>query len=246
MGIGPQFVSPPFAPRRRFFVSVDLGQSNDRSACGVLDRSIVDGGPDPVSFGRLEVVHFDLRHLQRFDLGTPYPRIVSALGDLLDSLALRFPDVDVELVFDRTGVGRAVGDLLWALPQFRSPRVSGSGRVRLVPVSVHGGDNVTTKVDGLGVPKRDLISAAVVLFQAGLLRMAASIPERDALVLELVNFRSRISAGGTDTYGNDPKRAKNDDLVTVVSVAAWGAQRDRRKRGYLPRTGPLPGMPILG
>jgi hypothetical protein len=240
--IGPQFVSPPEFPRVKFFVSLDLGQSNDSAALGVLQRTVSAGDTCPVLFARPELVHFDLRHLQRFPLGTRYPDIVAGVADLLDSLALRFVGVGVELVFDNTGVGRAVGDLLRVLPVFRRVRGPGDGFCRLLPVNVHGGDAVTHRAasDIVGVPKRDLIAAAVVLFQCGRLRIAERIPERETLVRELVNFRRRVSAAGGDSYGNDGKLAKHDDCVTVVALSAWAAQRDRRPGGYVGGSLPLP------
>lgn len=240
--IGPQFVSPPEFPRVKFFVSLDLGQSNDSAALGVLQRTVSAGDACPVLFARPELVHFDLRHLQRFPLGTRYPDVVSGVRDLLDSLALKFPANDVECVFDNTGVGRAVGDLLRELRIFRRARVPGAGGCRLVPVNIHSGENVTRRAasDVVGVPKRDLVAAAVVLFQCGRLRIAERIPERETLVRELVNFRRRVSAAGGDSYGNDGKLAKHDDCVTVVALSAWAAQRDRRPGGYVGGSLPLP------
>ncbi len=51
---------------------------------------------------------YHVRHIQRFELGTPYDAIVEQVGELMSTPALRN---DAVLVFDRTGVGGAVADL---------------------------------------------------------------------------------------------------------------------------------------
>ena len=225
----------------KFFVTLDFGQSNDRFAVGVLERRLSEGERDRVTFARAELVRFDLRHLERFPVGCSYVVMVARVGELLESLAVRFPGVDVDVIYDRTGVGVAVGDLLRDSEFFRRQALLPRSFFRLVGVTLHGGSNVLFKPEGgVSVPKRDLISAAVVLLQRGLLRVAAQIPEREALISELVNFKAFISASGHDSYGNDGKRSKNDDCVTVVALAAWAAQRDRRPGAYLGAPAALP------
>jgi len=223
----------------KIFLSLDLGQSNDRAALGILFRTVRQLPDfDPVGFCYPERARFDLRQLIRFQSGTSYPDVVSRVFEVLEKLSVQFPAHDVELLFDRTGVGRAVGDLLRACPLWRRPARSGAGNYRLVPVTVTGGDNLGVKDGGLTVPKRDLVAATVVLFQSVQLSIAERLPEREVLISELVNFRQRTSAAGFDSYGNDGKLSKHDDCVTVLSLAAWGAQRDRKKCGYVSQ--PLP------
>ena len=235
-------VHEPFcAPRVKVFCSLDCGQSNDRSAMGILFRTISRGAFDSVGFRHLQNTRFDFRQLIRWPVGTTYPDVVSRVADVMEKLGVLFPNYDVELLFDRTGVGRAVGDLLRArlLPR---RRLGGAGGFRLVPVTISGGDVVHSRPDGLSVPKRDLIAATVVLFQSSQLAIADRLEEREILIRELVNFRVRVTAAGSDSYGNDGKLAKHDDCVTVLSLAAWGAQRDRRPGGYVGGTQPLPNI----
>jgi hypothetical protein len=231
-----------YPPQIRFYVGLDLGQSGDPCALAVLQRTISRGAFDAAAFAPREVVRFEVRFLERWRLGTPYPEVVARVGEVLENLCQRFLTADVELLFDRTGVGRAVGDLLFALPVFRRQRGAGCGAVRLEPVTLTHGQAVTVSPggEGVGLPKRDLVSAAVVLFQSGLLLIAEALPDRSVLVNELVNFRVKVSAAGSDTYGNDGKNAKHDDYVTAVALPAWAAQRGRRPGGYLMGGGPLP------
>ncbi len=70
-------------------IGADLGQAQDPTAIAVAEVH------PPEIHGR---------HLERLPLGTPYPKVVERIGDLVDKL----PGAD--LVVDATGVGRAVLD----------------------------------------------------------------------------------------------------------------------------------------
>lgn len=50
------------------------------------------------------------------------------------------------------------------------------------------------------VPKRDLVSAAQVALQNGILKIGRSLKHADTLVRELLAFRAKISDSGHDTY----------------------------------------------
>lgn len=81
-----------------------------------------------------------LRHLERFPLGTPYPQIVERVRSMLATPPLF--DRRVALVADQTGVGQGVVDML--VQAGLSP----------IPISIHGGDNVSLQHPGYRVPKR--------------------------------------------------------------------------------------------
>jgi hypothetical protein len=124
----------------------------------------------------------------------------------------------IDLSFDVTGVGVAVADLL------RSQRWP--NRCHLTGISIHGGD-VSRAANGKSyVPKRDLVSSLVVLFQSGELKIAAGLADQDVLLSELLNFRGRLSNSGHDTYGNSAE-VKNDDMVSACAFAAYRASLGR-------------------
>ena len=53
------------------------------------------------------------------------------------------------------------------------------------------------------------------------------MPEKDALIRELLGFQMKISASGHDTY--DAKRESiHDDLVIAVALAAWYAEQGNK------------------
>jgi hypothetical protein len=226
----------------RIFGGLDLGQVNDRSALVLLVRTVTHSAA--IAFPQAErpvSVAYDLRFVERWPLGTGYPSVVSRVAAVYDGLARQFPGVRMELAFDCTGVGRAVGDLLrgvtWPRGLSSAQSEPGVPLVSVVPISIHGGDASREANSRLYVPKRDLIASLVVLFQSGSLRIAAGVKEQDVLLNELVNFRGRMTAGGHDTYANaaGTHGAANDDLVSACAFAAFRASLSRPAA----RNGPL-------
>ena len=72
---------------------------------------------------------------------------------------------------------------------------------RLVPVTITGGDRESCDAGTWRVPKRDLITGLLVLFQRGKIDICGHLPESETLVKELANIRIKVSLGGHDTYG---------------------------------------------
>ena len=219
-----------------FIVGLDLGQSQDYTAIAVVERVLpplrkplipyqpvtyygagetynLSGAPRTgvvaVSLPPVDTrpASYHVRHLERPPLGTKYPTIVVRVKILLASapLTLRTP-----LVIDRTGVGRPVTDLF-----------EGQG-LRPYAITITGGDEVIK--DGAHhtkVPKRELISTLVAVFQTERLKIAAGLTEGPALVNELTNFKVKVNlATGHDSY-EAWRESVHDDLVLAVAMAVW-------------------------
>jgi len=184
----------------KYFFGLDLGQSQDYTACAILERIPGTGGAQARYHGV---------HLERLALGTPYPAVVAHVAGLLATPELRGRTA---LVVDATGVGRPVVDMLR------------QAKLAPVAVTITGGD--TTSHDGSGhrVPKRDLVSVVQVLLQSERLKFAEALPAVPALVQELLAFRVKITAAAHDTYGAWREGA-HDDLVLATAVAAWYGER---------------------
>src|SRR5262245_29207214 len=116
---------PKFLPRRapRYVLGVDLGQSSDPTAVCALEhvRGVIDRNSDfdrHIGLERIPqepVERFDVRHLERLALGTPYPQVVEHIKATLARAPIcgNGPNVEpARLVVDDTGVGRPVSDLL--------------------------------------------------------------------------------------------------------------------------------------
>jgi hypothetical protein len=186
--------------RAPYVLGLDLGQAQDPTALAVLERAPGAAAADPV-------FHL-VRHLYRWPLWTPYPRIVTDVRGLLDRPPLQ--RASAALVVDATGVGAAVVDL------FQHRRLG----VRLVPVTITSGAEAHEATEGWRVPKRDLVGVVQVLLQHRRLRIAQALAEAETLLTEMEGFRVQISAAGRDTYGAGPE-GTHDDLVLAVALACW-------------------------
>lgn len=182
-----------------FFVGLDLGQAVDYSALVIVERH-----PEwPPAY--------DVRHIHRWPLGTPYGDVVADVGALMGEPAMAAGST---LIVDSTGVGRPVVD------EFR--------RACLVPVSITitAGSSVTPEPDGTGfrTPKRDLIATIAVLLEGRRLRIASGLALAGLLVSELGTFRRRVSPAGNDLYASW-RESEHDDLVLATALAVWFGER---------------------
>jgi hypothetical protein len=192
-----------------YFIGLDLGQSQDYTAIAVIEKErLLTGERDAGTREWKTETRWNLRHMDRPSLGTPYPAIV----DRVKGLIARSPLMgNSELVVDATGVGAPVVDLL-KRSQIGAP-------VRAVTIT--GGDAVNYSDGRYRVPKRDLVSNLAVLFQGKHLRIADGIPFADVLVQELLNFRAKINVRtGNDSY-EAWREGVHDDLVLAVALACW-------------------------
>src|SRR3989442_4443700 len=70
--------------RARIFVGLDLGQSQDPSALSIVERAeVFPGEMDWVTYERRRPLRFRVLYLERMLLGTPYPRVVERVRQVL-------------------------------------------------------------------------------------------------------------------------------------------------------------------
>jgi hypothetical protein len=186
-----------------FAAGLDLGQSQDHTGLVIVERLEEEGG-----------ARYDVRHLERFKLGTGYPTIVAVVTDLLkqEPLSEKAP-----LIVDGTGVGRAVVEML------------GRPRGGLVPVTITGGEATVFEKGYWHVPKRELVGVVQSLLQTRKLKFAEGLPLVSTLVKELLGFQIKISAAAHDTYGNW-RDGEHDDLVLGLALCLWYQARAPRFR----------------
>ena len=206
-----------------FTVGLDLGQGQDYSALVVVERVLVlPAGVTVGDFYRKPHAHptlseqLHVRHLRRWELGTPYPSIVADVVKLMHAPSMD----DGMLLIDGTGVGRAVRDMFreaWSADRF--------GVTYPIAVTVTGGH----ARNGWHVPKSDLMAAIQVPLQQGRLKVAPRLALGDVLERELVGFRQKISVTGRDTY-DIPRRdgEGHGDLASALSLALFQPNTYRR------------------
>ncbi len=216
----------------RHLIGVDLGQQRDYTAISITERVLLPSGEhseEPYNDWLAQRVRwrtveeakpeYRVRHLERPKLGTPYTEVVDRVVELVMELGGR-PVVAV----DATGVGLPVMDMLWKTLR---KRIEGTNvYVDRCAVTITGGDSVTRNPDGgLRVPKRDLISATLVLLQNGQLKIADALLLKDTLVKELLNFRVKINISTAHDSYEAWREGDHDDLVLSVALACWAGER---------------------
>lgn len=209
-----------------FSIGLDLGQAQDFSALAVVEHALLlprgytasryfdkdDRGmqvpwarPDtPPMIRELRVVH-----LQRWALGTPYHEIVADVCKLVRSRELN----GSRFYFDRSGVGRAVGDLLW-----QSYYDGFMGETMPQGKTIHGGERSGPG----GTSKKDLISALEVPVQQGLFKIPSNLPLADVLERELTSFKLKLAPKtGREKFEIERRTGEgHGDLVIAVALAA--------------------------
>jgi hypothetical protein len=182
----------------RFFIGVDLGQSSDPTAIAMVRR-----------VGEEKGAVFQVGHLERVALHTPYPAIVSRVRHLMSHPICAG---NIDLTVDATGVGRPVCDLF------------AQAGIDFVGVVITGGQEETSPSASVAhVPKLTLVSHLQALLHEGRLLIQKNLPEAPILVGELQNFRVRYSDSGYMTF--NAREGKHDDLVLALAIAVWRAMR---------------------
>jgi hypothetical protein len=154
-------------------------------------------------------IEYHVRHLERYELGTPYTEIV---GDMVELLSDPTFAGKTSLVVDGTGVGVPV------IEMFRDAGLSP------LPIWITSGESASKKGRIIRVPKHDLVSVLQVLFQSRRLKVSRALDLGAVLVDELMNFRVKITTSAKDTYGAW-REGTHDDLVLALSLACWTGER---------------------
>lgn len=227
-----------------FSVGLDLGQARDFSALAVVERvrvlpagvsrgawsDAVDAAEHARAVGdrhrawmleqRIPVLTEEarVRHLARWQIGTPYPVVVDDVVELMASEALARDGV---LFIDGTGVGVAVRDLF--TDAHRSGRLRGA--YPPVAVTITSGEHAS----GWNASKVDLIGAVQAPLQAGTLKVAAGLALGEVLERELTNFRLKLTASGRSTFEVARREGEgHGDLVMALGLALVHGNTARR------------------
>jgi hypothetical protein len=197
----------------RYFMGVDLGQSNDHTAIAVLRRVQYFRTDDASVREPRWVEHkpsiYQLGYLERVPLRTTYPAIVAHVQRLLRQPMFAG---QIDLCIDQTGVGAPIADL------FKSAGVAFAG------VMITGGDSESSEGNVYKVPKMTLVSRLQALLHEGRLQIQSELPEAAELVRELQDFRIHFTESGHMTFG--AREGKHDDLVLALAMAAWRSTKN--------------------
>ena len=203
-------------------LGLDLGQSRDYSALVATER--VHRFADPPS-DRVEDV-FMVRHTQRWRLGTPYTAVIEDVAELM-----RRPQMDGSLlVFDRTGVGGAVADLV--MKMWREGRMWRGGEA---PYGAAGytplGLTLTAGFAAEGAAegslekttahKGDVIQRMTMLLNSGRLILPPGLPGGEQLERELRAYTIKQNARTGHVYTEAKRESDHDDMVIALALSVF-------------------------
>jgi hypothetical protein len=179
-------------------IGLDIGQKRDPTALCVAET-------DPRLIEGKEVVHFQIRHLERLPLGTAYPQVAARVGEVTRQVHRRSGSTP-RLYVDATGVGQPVVDLLR------------EGGVQPVACYFTHGDRCREKNgQEVTIGKAHLVSSLQALLQTGRLHLPQT-SEATVLADELTTYEIRVDENANDRYGAF-KVGTHDDLVTALGLA---------------------------
>ena len=219
-------------------VGVELGARMEITALSVTERVYVPTGElfNKVAYDarhRRErlvasekvVPEYHVRHLQRLGAPVRYKGVAKRVGELVKTVG------ECLLVIDITRTGWPT---LALIKEVVDGVLEGTKKhIKICPVTVSGlAGGVSHSVDaGYIVPRRDLVSATLLAFESGQLKIASGLDLAGTLTSEFTNFKPR----------EDPKDdlegwrlANNDDLVLSVAMSVWAAGRFLRKIDSMP------------
>jgi hypothetical protein len=239
----------------RYVISADFGQSFDYTAVAVTERrlmpvgeryqhSYIEGaslsyrGHKAYEVRQNVEQHYDLVRLDRVPLRTSYTVVAQGLVKLLREFYRAHVEADdyngqavtVGLAIDEGGVGKAVRDIL--VKEIGEGIEKGRPHVRFLPVTVHGGAATTTGKGWVHVPKRDLISAGLVCYQNGRLRVG-QLRYRDVLEGELTTYRLKQNIATGHAAFEPLRSGQHDDLLFAVCLGVWAWEQATPKKKHI-------------
>lgn len=193
----------PATTRLHYYIGLDLGKFRDHTAIAILEHRIASiGQRDPRTYDWITETTFDVRHLERIPLRTPYDEVVRRLAQLHEREPLQGHST---LVVDATGPGAPVVD------QIRKARLAAN----LIAVTITAGEHAGYTHGVNSVPKAQLISNLQIQFQNRRLRISNELAEARTLRKELLDMRASSPHHG--------------DLAMALGLAAWQQSKGERK-----------------
>jgi hypothetical protein len=179
-------------------MGLDLGQSADFTALAIGEKAEAEGQPS----------RYDFDFLHRWPLKTEYVAIVNDLAKIAKQVS------EPMLVVDETGVGRPIVE-----------QIRRHVPVATWPVTITGGTRATRQEDGSWhVPKKALVTNAVVLMESNRLKIAPTLSEARVLVKELQNFRVKVTVSANEVF-EAWREGMHDDLVLALCLACWAGEK---------------------
>ncbi|MEJ7873583.1 MAG: hypothetical protein WKF67_15100 [Rubrobacteraceae bacterium] len=222
-------------------VGVELGARMENTALSVTERAHVPTGElfnatrydHRAGRQRLEsrekvTIEYRVRHLERRSPPVRYKGVAERVAELVGVVG------DCVVAMDLTRTGRPVHSLI--MKAIHEATKDAGVSVKHCPLTVTGEFGAVSHSPDVGwlVPRRDLVSSALLLFEQEQLKIAEGLDLARTLTREFEAFRPKAPKEELEGW----RLAPNDDLVLAVAMSVWAAERFLRKEDSVP-TGAL-------
>jgi hypothetical protein len=165
-------------------------------------------------------VEYRVRHLERRSPPVRYKGVAERVAEIVGTVG------ECVVAMDLTRTGRPVHALT-----MRAVRETGV-RVTRCPVTVTGEFGAVSHSPDVGwmVPRRDLVSSALLLFEQEQLKIAEGLDLAGTLTAEFADFKPRAPKDELEGW----RLGRNDDLVLAVAMSVWAAERFLGKEESVP------------
>jgi hypothetical protein len=217
-------------------VGVELGARMENTAISVTERAHVPTGErfNAMQYDhragrqRLEsrekvTIEYRVRHLERRIPPVRYKGVAERVAELVGVVG------DCVVAMDLTRTGRPVHSLIMkAIHEATKDAVS----VKHCPLTVTGEFGAVSHSPDVGwlVPRRDLVSSALLLFEQEQLKIAEGLDLAATLSGEFESFTPKAPKEELEGW----RLGRNDDLVLAVALSVWAAERFLRKEESVP------------
>jgi len=196
-------------------VGVDLGQTVDRAAISIIERSErLQVAPNVPGQYRPEndktISHYRLMHLEEAPQGTPYPVIVRRIKTIMEIPELMGRAI---LVIDYTGVGHPVYDMM--IEAALSP----------IKITTTKGYKINEEDKGYSVPKQDIVTVLQVLLQTGRFEYTKKLKLAERFEEQMREFRIKMDKRTAHVRYENLTDDIHDDTVISVALPVWYAER---------------------
>jgi hypothetical protein len=226
-------------------VGVELGARMENTAISITERVYVPTGERFIAsyhdhgHGRERLrarekvaLEYRVRHLERRSPPVRYKEVAERVAELVGAVG------ECVVAMDLTRTGRPVHTLIMGTVH-EATKDTRPG-VSQCPITVTGEYGAVSHSPDVGwlVPRRDLVSSALLLFEQEQLKIAEGLDLAQTLTQEFMDFKPKAPKEELEGW----RLAKNDDLVLAVAMSVWAAERFLRKEESVP-TG-WAGMPM--
>jgi hypothetical protein len=226
-------------------VGVELGARMENTAISITERVYLPTGERFTAsyhdhcHGRERLrarekvaLEYRVRHLERRSPPVRYKGVAQRVAELVGTVR------ECVVVMDLTRTGRPVHALIMgAVHEATKDTRTSISQCPITVTGEHGAVSLSPDVGWL-VPRRDLVSSALHLFEQEQLKIAEGLGLARTLTQEFTDFKPKAPREELEGW----RLAKNDDLVLCVAMSVWAAERFLLKEDSVP-TG-WAGMPM--